>query len=59
MSMGSAEKNKITVSVAKNSGFCFGVERAAQNLEQTIKQNQASEAKIRIYTLGHLIHNRT
>lgn len=52
-------KSRIAVSVAKNSGFCFGVERAAQKLEQTIKQNESSEVKIRIYTLGHLIHNQT
>ena len=44
-----------TVTVAKNAGFCFGVKRAADNIERAIKENSGA----RIYTLGHLIHNPT
>ena len=44
------------VRIAKYSGFCFGVKRAADNIENIILKLQADE---RIYTLGKLIHNDT
>jgi len=44
------------VTVAKNAGFCFGVKRATDRLEEALKNAQDGE---RIYTLGHLIHNET
>ena len=42
------------VTVAKNAGFCFGVKRATDSLENAINNAKNGE---RIYTLGHLIHN--
>ena len=42
------------ITVAENAGFCFGVKRATDRLEQALKQAQKGE---RILTLGHLIHN--
>ena len=48
--------NKIEVTVAKSSGFCFGVARAAKFVESEIENASAGE---RIFTLGHLIHNDT
>ncbi|MCQ2354368.1 MAG: 4-hydroxy-3-methylbut-2-enyl diphosphate reductase [Clostridia bacterium] len=42
-----------SVIVAKNAGFCFGVRRATELIEREI----ASGEKIRIFTLGKLIHN--
>ncbi|MBQ8311232.1 MAG: 4-hydroxy-3-methylbut-2-enyl diphosphate reductase [Clostridia bacterium] len=45
-----------TVTVAENAGFCFGVKRATDRLEQAIREARSGE---RIYTLGHLIHNET
>jgi len=44
------------VTVAENAGFCFGVKRATDRLEEALKQAAEGE---RIYTLGHLIHNET
>ena len=38
--------------IAKHAGFCFGVKRATEKIEQ-----QIGRKKGRIYTLGHLIHN--
>jgi 4-hydroxy-3-methylbut-2-enyl diphosphate reductase len=38
--------------IAKHAGFCFGVKRATERIEQQIGQGNG-----RIYTLGHLIHN--
>ena len=38
--------------VAKHAGFCFGVKRATDTIEEEIKRGGK-----RIYTLGHLIHN--
>ncbi len=38
--------------IAKHAGFCFGVKRATEKIEQQIGQGKG-----RIYTLGHLIHN--
>ena len=45
-----------TVTVSENAGFCFGVKRATDCLEDALKQAKSGE---RIYTLGHLIHNET
>ena len=45
-----------TVTVAKNAGFCFGVKRATDCLEEALQNAIPGE---RIYTLGHLIHNET
>ena len=42
------------VSVAKYAGFCFGVKRATDRLEQILLHRVPGE---RIFTLGHLIHN--
>ena len=44
----------MTVTVAKNAGFCFGVKRATDSLESAIENKREGE---RIYTLGNLIHN--
>ena len=44
-----------SVTIAENAGFCFGVQRAADKIEEAIKHNK----KGNIYTLGHLIHNPT
>ncbi|MBE6538744.1 MAG: bifunctional 4-hydroxy-3-methylbut-2-enyl diphosphate reductase/30S ribosomal protein S1 [Ruminococcaceae bacterium] len=40
--------------VAENAGFCFGVKRATDTLEKAIKE---SDGNVRIFTLGHIIHN--
>ena len=44
----------MTVTVAKNAGFCFGVARAAKAVEE-LATCQSGEA---VYTFGELIHNR-
>ncbi len=44
------------VTVAKHAGFCFGVKRATDRLEEALQNAEQGE---RIYTLGHLIHNET
>ncbi len=49
---GSQSMKKVTV--AENAGFCFGVKRATDRLEEALSGAAAGE---RIYTLGHLIHN--
>ena len=41
------------VTIAKSAGFCFGVSRAAEKIEELL---QASDKKV--YTFGELIHNR-
>ena len=46
----------INVTVAKNAGFCFGVERAAKAIESEIARGIRGQ---RIFTLGKLIHNDT
>ena len=48
----SAMSNNIIV--ADNAGFCVGVKRATDSVENRIKSKRDGE---RIYTLGHLIHN--
>ncbi|MBR6411041.1 MAG: 4-hydroxy-3-methylbut-2-enyl diphosphate reductase [Clostridia bacterium] len=42
--------------VAKEAGFCFGVRRATDLLEERIANRRDGE---RILTLGHIIHNET
>ncbi len=44
----------MNITIAKNAGFCFGVKRATDRLEDAIVNKKAGE---RIYTLGNLIHN--
>ena len=46
----------MTVTVAKNAGFCFGVKRATDSLERAMRAEQGG---VRIYTLGNVIHNDT
>ena len=46
----------MTVTIAKNAGFCFGVKRATDEIEKRIVENKRGE---RIYTIGTLIHNET
>ncbi|MGN1047475.1 MAG: 4-hydroxy-3-methylbut-2-enyl diphosphate reductase [Eubacteriales bacterium] len=48
------ENSAPRVIVAENAGFCFGVKRATDTLEEKIKNASPGE---RIYTLGHIIHN--
>ena len=50
----SVENNVKKVTVARNAGFCFGVARAADQVEKEIKTAPEGE---RIFTLGKLIHN--
>lgn len=42
----------MSIHVAKSAGFCFGVNRAVELVEQ------AAREKGRVYTLGPIIHNR-
>ena len=44
------------ITVAANAGFCFGVKRATDRLEEALEQARAGET---IATLGHLIHNES
>ena len=44
------------ITVAKNAGFCFGVKRATDSLEERIRDSKDGE---RIFTLGTIIHNGT
>ena len=46
----------MSVTIAKNAGFCFGVKRATDRLEGALANKAEGE---RIYTLGTLIHNDT
>ena len=41
------------IEIAKGAGFCFGVKRATDALENAIKKDDGT----RLYTLGTLIHN--
>ena len=43
----------MSVEIAKEAGFCFGVKRATDRLEEAI----AKQSGERLYTLGPLIHN--
>ncbi len=47
---------KGNIVIAEHSGFCFGVKRAADQIEQKLKRRIDGE---KIYTLGKLIHNDT
>ena len=44
------------IHIAPNSGFCFGVKRATDKLEERIRCKKDGE---RIFTLGKLIHNES
>ena len=44
----------MVIQIAKHSGFCYGVKRAIQILDDLIIENLNSET---IYTLGPIIHN--
>lgn len=48
------EKQNSNIRVGRQAGFCFGVRRAAEALENRIEISATGE---RIYTLGKLIHN--
>ena len=39
------------ITVAKTAGFCFGVKRAVEQVEEQVKQ------KKKVYTYGPIIHN--
>ena len=43
------------VKIAENAGFCFGVKRATDRLEEAIAKGDGE----RLFTLGNLIHNDT
>ena len=43
------------IEVAKNAGFCFGVNRAVNSVYDLVNEDKGSK----IYTLGNLIHNPT
>ena len=43
------------IEIAKNAGFCFGVDRAVNSVYELINNNPSQK----IYTLGNLIHNPT
>ncbi len=43
------------IEIAKNAGFCFGVDRAVNSVYELLRKQR----KGKIYTLGHLIHNPT
>ncbi len=45
----------MTIEIAKNAGFCFGVDRAVNSVYNLIDQSK----NCKIYTLGNLIHNPT
>ena len=42
----------MSVTVAKSAGFCFGVNRAVELVEQAVKEGK------QVFTLGPIIHNR-
>ena len=44
------------IKIAKHSGFCFGVKRAIDIVDELIKQNKQSNP---IYSIGSIIHNET
>ncbi len=48
--------DSLSITVAKNAGFCFGVARAARLIEEEMAKRIEGQ---RIYTLGKLIHNDT
>ena len=44
------------ITVAAHAGFCFGVKRATDRLEEALRAAKPGET---VATLGHLIHNET
>ncbi len=44
----------MTVDVAKNAGFCFGVKRATDTLASLL---DSSRGDVKVFTVGELIHN--
>ena len=51
-----AQRSKrLKINLSKYAGFCPGVRRADETVRECIKNAREGE---RIYTLGHLIHNR-
>ncbi len=46
----------MSVRGAKSAGFCFGVKRATDRLEEALRAAKPGET---VATLGHLIHNET
>ena len=44
----------MSIEIANHAGFCFGVKRATDYVEELIEKN---DANTEIYTLGKLIHN--
>lgn len=46
-------KDKVNITVAKSAGFCFGVKRAVEIVENEIK----NKGTYPIYTYGPIIHN--
>jgi 4-hydroxy-3-methylbut-2-enyl diphosphate reductase len=44
---------KVTIEVAEQAGFCFGVERAVRLVEDTIAAGRT------VYSLGEIIHNKS
>ena len=51
----SSEKRKVIV--AKTAGFCFGVERAVNEVYKQIQLQKEGETGGPIYTYGPIIHN--
>ncbi len=51
-----SEERSMKITVAKHAGFCFGVKRATDRLEEALAEARSGET---VYTLGHLIHNET
>ena len=45
------------VTVAKSTGFCFGVERAVDQVYEQIEAVKNKKASGPIYTYGPIIHN--
>ena len=45
--------NRRTVTVASHAGFCFGVKRATEAVEELLRSGDGGK----IFTLGKLIHN--
>lgn len=45
------------ITLAKSSGFCFGVQRAVSILEEELQK--AETTKKNIYCIGEIIHNKT
>jgi 4-hydroxy-3-methylbut-2-enyl diphosphate reductase len=43
--------NNIKIEIAKKAGFCFGVQRAVDLVEEVLQDNK------RVYCLGDLVHN--